>query len=64
MNCVHAGFLLDHSCAEAGFAQARSTQKTSALALIFIVFRGETGIAASGLEQICTTDLSTPGRVH
>jgi hypothetical protein len=64
MNCVHAGFLLDHSCAEAGFAQARSTQKTSALALVFIVFRGETGIAAPGLEWIYTTGLQHQAECH
>jgi hypothetical protein len=44
MNYVHSGFLLDRSCAEASFRQARSKQKTSALALVFLGFRGETGI--------------------
>jgi hypothetical protein len=51
MNCVHAGFLLDHSCAEARFAQARSAQKASAVALVFIGFRGETGITRASRRR-------------
>jgi hypothetical protein len=48
MNCVHSGFLLDRFCAEASFAHARSKQKTSAFALVFIGLCGGRGITCAG----------------